>query len=102
MPRVHRQVGRQRDGDLAPRLSDLKGKKVYVIPCFYHDQPQSTGAPRAILRALPKIIPGVEAIYPKKAFARGVSLLGAHSAGPTPEEDEDLKNADAVVVAVSW
>lgn len=86
---------------LAPRLSDLKDKTVYVIPVFYHDEVDATGAPRAIVDALPGIVPGVKAVYPKTAYSRGPAVRDKSSL-PTEEEEADLKHADAVVNAVSW
>lgn len=86
---------------LAPRLSDLEGKTIYVIPVFYHDDLDATGAPRAIVANLLEVIPGVKAVYPKTAYSRGPAL-GDKSNLPTEEEWDDLKNADAIVNAVSW
>ena len=86
---------------LAPRLSDLSGKTVYVIPVFYHDEVDATAATRAIVDALPEVVPGVKAVYPKTAYSRGPAL-DVSPVGPTEEEWADLKHADAVVNAVSW
>lgn len=90
---------------LAPRLSDLRGKKVYVIPCLY-DQTvvEVVVLNHAIVDALNEAVPGVKAALPRTAFSR--SHLFERSVGvqasPKAEEEAELKDADAVINGVSW
>lgn len=96
VPKAQKQV------PLAPRLPDVRGKKVYVIPIFYHDEFDVTEVNQAIIDVLPETAPGIETAYPKTAFCRCLSLAGATSTGLTEEEEAELKDADAVLTGISW
>ena len=90
---------------LAPRLSDLRDKKVYVIPCLYDQSViEVVALNHSIVEALNEAIPGIKAALPKTAFSRSYLFERSENiqARPTPEEETELKDADAVVNGVSW
>jgi hypothetical protein len=78
---------------------------VYVIPCLYDQSViEVVALNHSIVEALNEAIPGIKATLPKTAFSRSYLFERSENiqARPTPEEEAELKDADAVVNGVSW